>query len=76
MTETMRVADLTVPELRALIRATVREVLQEQHAEPKLEPTERNPQLAILEIPPLSVGAWPEGLQLLSREEYYDDDAR
>jgi len=74
--ETMRVADLTVADLRALIRATVREVLQEERAAPETEPAERNPQFSILEIPPLSVGAWPEGLKLLSREEYYDDDAR
>ena len=67
-----QVSDLTVEELFNLIRAAVREALEEKaqiaaHAPPD--------QRGILDIPPLSVGSWPEGLRLISREEYYEDDA-
>jgi hypothetical protein len=45
-------------------------VLETPPAEPKSN------QWGILDIPPLSVGEWPEGLKLISREEYYGDDER
>ncbi len=67
---TTKIADLTVDELTVLIRNVVREALEE-HDQAKLID-----QRAILDIPPLSVGPWPEGLKLLSREEYYGDDER
>ena len=28
----------------------------------------------LLDITPVSVGSWPDGLQLMSRDEYYDDN--
>jgi hypothetical protein len=28
------------------------------------------------DLAPLSIGRWPEGLQLVDREEYYGDDGR
>ena len=61
------VAELTVGELRALIRAAVHEALAEAAA----STTQQRP--CPLDLPTLSVGPWPEGLQLLSREEYYED---
>jgi hypothetical protein len=33
-------------------------------------------QSALIDLSPLSVGEWREGLELISREEYYDDDGR
>lgn len=76
--EPTRVTDLTVDELLMLLRQAVREVLAEartaEHAESAaLKP---HPQAALLDIPPLSVGEWPEGLQLFSREQYYGEDGR
>jgi len=56
-------------ELRPLVREAVAEALQ---AAPQPEPMRISP----LDLPTLSVGPWPEGLQLLSREEYYDDADR
>jgi hypothetical protein len=63
-----RVSDLTVEELVALIRELLREELSSKEA-----PTPRH-QAKLLGLDPLHVGAWPEGLKLLSREEYYDDE--
>jgi hypothetical protein len=63
-----RVSELTVAELQALIRDALRTELHEQ-AE-----SAQHRQAALLELEPLSVGGWPEGLKLLSREEYYDDE--
>lgn len=68
-----KVTDLTVEALQILIRNTVREVIKEELAsQNEISPTQHS----LLDIPPLSVGEWPEGLQLLSREEYYDDNDR
>ena len=64
----MRVSDLTVEQLRALIRGVVREELRQ--AQELATPDQR----ALLQLEPLRVGRWPDGLQLLSREEYYDDE--
>lgn len=69
---TTKITDLTVEELLVLIRTAVREVL----AEEQTRYTAQHSQFGLLDIPPLSVGSWPEGLKLLSREEYYNDDGR
>lgn len=76
--EPTRVADLTVDELLMLLRRAVREVLVEERASQQSEASALtlHSQAALLDIPPLSVGKWPEGLQLLSRDEYYGDDGR
>jgi hypothetical protein len=63
-----RIADLTVEELVTLIRDALREELYHQQA-----PGHRR-QEALLELEPLQVGDWPEGLKLLSREEFYDNE--
>jgi hypothetical protein len=68
LTNQTRIADLTIQELRELIRGVVREELQQQ---PVVIP---KPQAALLELTPLQVGGWPNGLELLSRAEYYDDE--
>lgn len=68
MNSQTRISDLTVEELSKLIRAVVREELRQPHvAVPRH-------QTALLELEPLKVGGWPEGLNLLSREEYYGDE--
>ena len=64
LTNQTRVADLTVEEFLNLIREALREELRQQ---PVVAPRR---QAALLELEPLHVGGWPEGLQLLSREEY------
>ncbi len=66
-----RVTDLTVDELKALIREAVREA---SDAAP--QSTSRQDQRALLEIPPLNLGGLREGVQLIGREEYYGDDGR
>jgi hypothetical protein len=63
-----RISDLTVEELLSLIRGALREELRQQ---PVVAPRR---QAALLELEPLHVGGWPEGLKLLSREDYYDDE--
>lgn len=67
------ITDMTVEELRKLIREVVMEALDQhgaakQEAKPEVDPR------GLLDIPPVSVGSWPEGLQLISRDEYYDDN--
>ncbi|MBL8153977.1 MAG: hypothetical protein JNM70_07320 [Anaerolineae bacterium] len=59
-----RITDLTVDELLMLIREAVREELRQRGEASTGEQT------ALLELDPLHVGPWPEGLKLLSREEY------
>jgi hypothetical protein len=68
LTSQTRLSDLTIDELLMLIRRAIREEL---HAQPRLTSHE---QAALLDLEPLSVGSWPEGLKLLSREEFYDDE--
>jgi hypothetical protein len=68
LTNQTRIADLTVEELLNLIRGALREELRQQ---PVAAPRR---QAALLELEPLQVGGWPEGLKLLSREEFYDDE--
>jgi hypothetical protein len=69
-----RIADLTTEELRTLVHNAVREAMREMmaEAEQKKSVTERPP----LDVPVLDVGPWPEGLELISREEMYGDDGR
>lgn len=70
-----KVSDLTIEELKSLIAAEIkrqREVEIFEQANASLHRTLRSP----LEVPVLDVGEWPEGLKLISREEYYDDDKR
>lgn len=65
----VRVSDLTVDELRELIRDAVREALGEE------QPAAfRHPQMGILDIPALHVDPRHPALTLLSREEMYGDD--
>lgn len=68
VTNQTRIADLTVEELLTLIRGVLREELRQQ---PVAAPRRQS---ALLELEPLHVGDWPEGLKLLSREEFYDDE--
>ncbi len=63
------VSELTVEELLALIRQAVRDELALHDQRTALN------QRILLELEPLSVGAWPEGLKLLSRDEYYDNES-
>lgn len=56
----------------AIVPLPVWEALLEEigaAAEPAAEST-------LADLSPLSVGAWPDGLQLLGRDEYYGDDGR
>ena len=69
---TARVTDLTVDELADLIRLAVRQVLDEERAEPLPE----HNQLGILDIPSLYVDPGHPALHILSREEMYGDDGR
>lgn len=68
-----RASDLTVDELRALIRDTVREVLAETK---DTQPLPRPPQMAILDIPPLHLDPRHPALTIVSRQDMYDDDGR
>ncbi len=68
-----RASDLTVDELRALIRDTVREVLEETKG---TERAPRPPQMAIFDIPPLRLDPRHPALTMLSRQDMYDDDGR
>jgi hypothetical protein len=72
----IRVSDLTVEELRELIRSVVREALQEERARLAPEEVERNPQLSIFDIPPLYVDLRHPALTMLSREDMYGDGGR
>ncbi|MBK8023413.1 MAG: hypothetical protein IPK19_18780 [Chloroflexi bacterium] len=64
-----RIAELTVEELRALMRELLREEL---HGQPPSPPRRQS---AILELEPLHVGGWPQDVTFLSRQDYYDDAA-
>ncbi len=72
----MRVSDLTVDELRALIRSVVREALHEEQANVTPQQTTRKPQAAILDIPSLHLDPRHPALAMPSREEMYGDDGR
>lgn len=70
-----KVTDLTIDDLRAMIADEVkrqREAEQEENVVNQSSQKLRSP----LDVPILDVGPWPEGLKLISREEYYDDDGR
>jgi hypothetical protein len=68
------VAERIVEEIVARLRDELRPLVREAVSEAVARPTQTAaPQLSPLDLPTLSVGPWPEGLQLLSREEYYVD---
>jgi hypothetical protein len=68
LTNQTRIADLTVEELLTLIRGALREELDRHQV---IAPRRQE---ALLDLEPLRVGGWSEGLNLLSREEFYDDE--
>lgn len=78
MTPSTPIIELTVEDLMMLIQQAVHQAMNAQKLEsvaPISDDEPRN-QWGILDIPPLSVGPWPDGLELISREEYYGDDGR
>ncbi len=62
-----RLSDLTVDEFLALIRSTVRDVLEEERQQTGQA---KNRQAGLLDIPPVSLGGLKPGVKLISREEY------
>ncbi len=78
MTPSTPVTELTVEELMIIIQQAVKNAMSAPKNEPSAPTSDEQPrdQWGILDIPPLSVGTWPDGLELISREEYYDDDGR
>lgn len=75
MTPSTPVTELTVEELMIIIQQAVKNAMSAPKTEPTPDEQPRD-QWGILDIPPLSVGPWPDGLELISREEYYGDDGR
>ena len=69
----IRVADLTTDELRALMREIVIDVLQEWSNQAEIKPF--TGKRAPLNIPVVDVGPWPENLSL-RREDMYSEDER
>lgn len=65
-----RISDLTIEEFRALMH----DILQAEQTEQEPATSAAHPQAGLLDIEPVSVGDWQPGWQLISREEYYDDD--
>jgi hypothetical protein len=68
MTEHERIGNMTLQELQALIDRRVQELVasqQQAHTGVRRSPGE---------IPVLDLGPWPEGLELISRESFYDDE--
>lgn len=63
-----RISDLSLEEFKAFLREAMHDILQEAQSPPP------SALQGLLDIEPVSVGAWPEGLQLIRREEYYDDE--
>jgi len=59
------VSTLTLEELREIIRAMMHEMLQEEIELPKRSP---------LELPLVDVGEWRNGVELIKREDFYDDE--
>ena len=78
MTPSTPIIELTVEDLMMLIQQAVNQAINAQKNEPIAPTSDDEPrnQWGILDIPPLSVGPWPDGLELISREEYYGDDER
>ncbi len=64
-----KISDLTIDEFKTLLRDMMHDILQEEQIAPN-----KHPQAGLLDIEPISVGAWKPGLQLIRREEYYDDE--
>ena len=73
---TSRVADLTVDELweslQDKLQALIHDELQKAIREIVMVQRDMPNQSGLLSLPTLDVGPWPEGLKLLSREEFYD----
>jgi hypothetical protein len=67
---TKKPGDLTMAELMALVRETVRQVLEEEHM------SDRQSQRGILAIEPLSMGEWTGDVSFIKREDFYDDTGR
>ncbi len=60
------ITDMTVEELRSLIRAVVLEALDQHETAKRKPPVDP---MGLLDVPPLDLTPLP-GVQLLSREEY------
>ncbi|MBN1284251.1 MAG: hypothetical protein JXB47_02530 [Anaerolineae bacterium] len=76
MSDTTRVADLTVEELLTLLRAQMQDLIREAVREAlkeTLPASDKLEQRPPLDLPVFDVGPWPEGLTL-SREDMYGDD--
>lgn len=69
-----RVSDLTVDELLTLLRGEMRVIVRDAVRE-AIENTPVQPKRSPLDLPKLDL-EWPQGLELISREEYYGDDGR
>jgi hypothetical protein len=66
-----RISDLTIDEFRALLQEMMHDILL---ARLEQKPDALHPQAGLLDIEPVSVGPWKAGLQLIRREDYYDDE--
>lgn len=67
---TKKPAELSMTEFIALVRETVQDILTEEGTPP--HPNQRG----LLELEPLSLGAWTGAVSLIKREDYYDDTER
>jgi hypothetical protein len=65
------VGDLTVKELKELIRAVLAEVLTG-----KLPTDAVSKPFILFDLPRVDVGAWPQDQPLTGRDEFYDVDGR
>jgi hypothetical protein len=71
------VNELTVEELLALLKQEMQDVVRAAVRDAMAETKDnQQDQLAILDIPSLDLGQWPDDMTLLSREEMYGDDGR
>jgi hypothetical protein len=64
-------SDLTIEEFTALMRETLRELLETERSQ-SVRATESP--ISLLDIPPLSIGAWQSEFSFIRREDYYDDE--
>ena len=67
-----RVSDLTVDELLTLLRGEMRVIVREAVRE-AIENTPIQSKRSPLDLPKLDL-EWLQGVELISREEYYGDD--
>lgn len=70
----MRVSDLTVEELRTLLRQEMAGLVREAVRE-ALADVQGEKQLSLDDFPVDDLGSWPEGFTL-RREDIYGDDGR